>query len=272
MAVRFKLRTPNGDKETAIFLIYYYDGKKFQQATGRRILPKFWNTRTERPKESYPSYVSLKSYLDSLTAAINDRHNFLLSQGRYPTEADFKDAIQKRSGVLMRDVPDLMEVLDAVCIEQRDNKSTYHKVKFHLTTYLKDRRISKELAAINAKWFAAFQKWMIARAESEGHAYRIIKQLKTVIRHAPHEWEGKAAVLAQKIVASSQAKTGAYLNWQEWETLKNAPMPDGKMHQARLLFCLHCLTGLRVSDWKKFRIEDAAVSYTHLTLPTSDLV
>ena len=47
MAVRFKLRTPNGDKETAIFLIYYYDGKKFQQATGRRILPKFWNTDIE---------------------------------------------------------------------------------------------------------------------------------------------------------------------------------------------------------------------------------
>lgn len=46
---RFNLKSPKAEKETLIFMIFRYRGKRLQYSTGLNILPKEWDKHSQRP-------------------------------------------------------------------------------------------------------------------------------------------------------------------------------------------------------------------------------
>ena len=47
-----------------ILLYIRFEGKLLKAGTGKKILPKHWDTKMQRPVEAYPLYKELKSFLD----------------------------------------------------------------------------------------------------------------------------------------------------------------------------------------------------------------
>ena len=65
---RFNLKAPNGKKETLIFMVFRYRGKRLLYSTGLTILPNEWDFKTQRPveKERRPNLWSIRAQLDDL--------------------------------------------------------------------------------------------------------------------------------------------------------------------------------------------------------------
>lgn len=243
--VRFHLREPGSKRPTAIILYYYYDGQRFVASTRRKISPQDWDPRRMRPKASYPSAQSLTAYLNSLQAAIIDKHNYLLAIGRYPTPDDFRQAIAERSGRVNIGRPTLMAHLDAL-VEKAPPHSQYRNLRKQLSDFLKAKRMPTQMEALNAAWFDAFQAYLIANC-AEGYAYRVAKQFKTAIRAAGFDWEGKGAILAAELRASATPSEKVYLSFDELRSI-----PPGEV--GNMLY-LACITGLRISDWGKYSLS-----------------
>lgn len=245
--VHFKLRSPDADRPVSINLRYCFDGKWFVASTRRKIHPQDWDFRRERPKASYPSAQSLTAYLNSLQAAIIDRHNYMLAIGQYPTLQDFRQAIAERSGRVNIGRPTLLQHMDKLCNAAPD-KSFYHKLRTQVQRFAKSKRLPVQMEAINAAWFNDFQSYLIAN-NAEGYAYRLAKQFKTAIRQTGFDWEGKAAILAAELRATATPSEKVYLDFEELRGL----LPIG-VEVANMLY-LSCITGLRISDWSKYTLS-----------------
>ena len=128
MAIKFHLRTPGAKNPTAIILTFYFSGKRFVHSTGKKILPAHWDPSRERPKKimakeldvlgnvvTRPKYESLEILLNTISNAVDDRHNKCTTLGRPFTLEDFREAIRARSGKIDASIPTLKKYLDSVC-------------------------------------------------------------------------------------------------------------------------------------------------------------
>lgn len=267
MSVIFKLREPESKRPTAIIAYYYFDGKRFVASTRRKIKPSEWDFRRERPKASYPNAQSLTAYLNSLSNAIIDKHNWLLSQGRYPTPDDFRQAMTERTGRLNVNRPTLLQHLDALC-DKAPYRSQYHNLRKQVNNFVRARRVPVQIEALNATWYNDFQEYLIANV-AEGYAYRISKQLKTALRKLPFDWEGKAAILAAEQKAKYTNPEKIYLPFAEVRRLLTVQKPVEKKgwlpplfiqpNEVAAMLYLACTTGLRISDWGKFSLTGSVI-------------
>lgn len=67
---KFHLKDKNAKKETSIFILFSYDGRRLKLGTGQRIIPKYWNG--EKAKRSMTGSVELNLALAKCEGAIND--------------------------------------------------------------------------------------------------------------------------------------------------------------------------------------------------------
>jgi hypothetical protein len=252
--VKFKLRKPHSDRPTSINLKYYYNGKRFEMSTGRKITPKHWDEKKQRPKKSYPAYTSLNAYLDSLNRAINERHNWILSQGGYPTDSDFREAVINASGQIKVNVPTLIELIDSIIEKQTKKRTLYHRLGAKLKKFCKVKRMTTQLDSINETWFRAFETYLKDN-HRENYAYRLSKQFKTVIRHSGHNWPTKDDVLNMKLTTSPTPSESISLSFDDLQQLRKAKFDDHQYNDAAKMLYAACLTGLRISDWLKFNMS-----------------
>ncbi len=253
--VKYKLREPKSKRLTSITLFFYYDNKRFVASTRRKIHPKDWDFNRERPKRSYPAYSSLTAYLDRLQIAINDRYNNLVAFGQYPTNEDFKDAILNASGKLNAERPTLIDRLKEEAQKEAGIKKMNNRLLTLVRQFSKQNRKPTNIEAINGQWYIDFQTWLIAN-KSESYAYRMAKQLRTVVRRTNFDWSGKNEVLNSKLKAKEAYSEKISLSFDDLAHLKQS-IPSLSEEQARTakILYLACVTGLRRSDWHKLTLD-----------------
>ncbi len=259
MGVKYKLHSPKANRAVSIDLHYYYDGKRLKISTGQKIHPDYWDQRAGKPKKSYPACDSLKEILRKLEGAIESRYLQSINAGGYPTPEDLREAVLIASGKKIRDLKDLPFYVEQYAGKFDSIRTPYHRLKKKVDLYLEQTRQTGEVTGLSAAWFNRFQDWIIDNSEAEAYAHRQLKALKTAVRSIPENWPGKMEFLSAKIVASDQPGESIYLNWSEFITLDDVEIPNAHTDAARVLLLLHCLTGLRVSDWSKFDPEKSTL-------------
>jgi len=93
----FVLKEPKSKEPTLIYLFYNFNKQRLKYSTGEKILPKFWNERNQRARETnaFPSYASLNNTLDNLARNVKEAHRDLINANKQPTPYKLKDALDK---------------------------------------------------------------------------------------------------------------------------------------------------------------------------------
>jgi hypothetical protein len=69
----FVLKEPRSKDKTLIYLLFHYQNQRFKYSTGLKINPKFWNTESQRVRETkaFTSAAEYNTSLKDLDSAID---------------------------------------------------------------------------------------------------------------------------------------------------------------------------------------------------------
>ncbi|NRB50822.1 MAG: phage integrase SAM-like domain-containing protein [Saprospiraceae bacterium] len=111
---RFNLKSPKAEKETLIFMIFRYRGKRLQYSTGLNIHPKEWDAHSQRPfaKARRQDLFLIERELDNL--AIYCRDIFIEADYGSISLEEFKKQLDFKTGKIEAD-----PVLDPILTEDR---------------------------------------------------------------------------------------------------------------------------------------------------------
>lgn len=254
MQVNFKLKRPHEDGPTAIRAVLYKDNKRFLTGVRRSIHPRQWDFKKQRPKPSYPAAAALTAYLDSVSAAVIEKYNWIAATGGYFTKEDFEQAVHSQTGKVRAGMPTIIQHLDSLA-EGQPRSSLYPRLASKVKKFVKDKRMPAQMEAINEAWFDGFQDYLIAN-NAEGYAYRLSKQLRTACRLAKFEWPGKQGILNAKLKARNvtNEEKSVSLSFEQMRAISAADLQGRAADVSKMLF-VACTTGLRISDWHKFRLD-----------------
>src|ERR1035438_1253957 len=101
--INYYLKDPQSDKQTLIYLMFRYKGKTLKYSTGESINPKYWNSNSQRAKETskFPEYPDLNHFLNKLgERTLNIFRNYK-SEGIMPEpnqlRQDLKDSYKENN-------------------------------------------------------------------------------------------------------------------------------------------------------------------------------
>ncbi len=85
--VRFYIVHPKRD-QSAIYLKFYFDGKRLQGTTGISIPTRHWDQKKKQPKATLAEYHTYKVALDKIEKIIREYYASCLDTGKKPSEED----------------------------------------------------------------------------------------------------------------------------------------------------------------------------------------
>ena len=97
LQAKFVLKEPKSEEPSLINLIYRYNNIRFKYSTGWKIKPKYWNSKTQKARETvqFDKYAELNTLLKNLASEVEDAHARLIAA----TERElYSQAIQLASG------------------------------------------------------------------------------------------------------------------------------------------------------------------------------
>ena len=261
---RFNLKSPKAKKETLIFMVFRYRGKKLLYSTGLNILPKEWNFKTQRPFD-----LERRNDLWSIRNTLNDLSQWCRSiyidheYGRISI-SDFKDILDERLG---RKAPEpeerkisLFEFIDQ---EIATLKAENFK-KSSLKPYLVHANVLKEFAEENGKfsfedvdWNFKTQliDWLSEREIKLSYGNKTLELLKRFLERARRKqlhnntkYQGSGWLVPQKKAIGQKI----ILNPDELQFLSELQL-SGYLKRVRDLFLVGAGTGQRFSDYSRLK-------------------
>jgi integrase len=261
---RFNLKFPKTKKETLIFMVFRYRGKKLLYSTGLNILPKEWNFKTQRPfdLERRNDLWSIRNTLDDLSQwcrSIYIDHEY----GRISI-SDFKYILDERLG---RKAPEpeekkisLFEFIDQ---EIATLKAENFK-KSSLKPYLVHANVLKEFAEENGEfsfedvdWNFRTQliDWLSEREIKLSYGNKTLELLKRFLERARRKqlhnntkYQGSGWLVPQKKAIGQKI----ILNPDELQFLSELEL-SGYLKRVRDLFLVGAGTGQRFSDYSRLK-------------------
>src|SRR4051812_5197284 len=100
MEICFYLKRPNSDAPTSIFARISYEGAQIKYYIPEKIKPEFWNSETQRAKETkkFKEYPEFNTRLNNIAAAIRDEYRTYINNNMdtIPGPETFKTLLDKR--------------------------------------------------------------------------------------------------------------------------------------------------------------------------------
>ena len=94
IVVNFNLKKSDfkSSKMTALNLVFNYENKRLKMGTGISVVPKFWNTKSQRLKLSsdYPEADSINSKIELLESDLIKIYKEYISKGIVPEPSTLK--------------------------------------------------------------------------------------------------------------------------------------------------------------------------------------
>ena len=105
-SINFYLKTTDvkSTSKTAINLIFNYDGNRLKMGTGLSILPKFWNSKTQRARETQEAkeFEIINKKLDLLEERLEKVYNKYIEKGILPEPEVLKHELINDDNILIR--------------------------------------------------------------------------------------------------------------------------------------------------------------------------
>lgn len=277
--ISYHLRNAKANEPTPIFILLYADGKQTKIKTGLRIHPNQWDTQGQKAKTRGRGIISTNGQTNDDLADMGERAVEYYGQqrrtGKLPTGIEIWEAIKPT-------VDGVAEVVEPVAsprplpdfdkyIEDAKARLSPATIKSKRTTYGHLLSFSEalprplEYSDFTREFKDAFTTYLFKEKQlADSSLNKQLKILKEFLAYAADHgrtprievrgWSWKFK--EPEIVALTAEELAAI------EALPN--LPD-YLENARALFLLMCLTGLRYSDAVRLKREHDKGEYLHLT-------
>lgn len=277
--ISYHLRNTKADEPTPIFMLLYADGKQTKIKTGLRIHPSQWDTQGQKAKTRGRGILSTNGQTNDDLADMGERaieyYGHQRRTGKLPTGLEVWEAIRPAiNGIAEREelvarprpLPDFDKY-----IEDAKARLSPATIKSKRTTYGHLLGFSKTLAHpleytdLTREFKDAFTTYLFKEKQlADSSLNKQLKILKEFLAYAADHcrtprievrgWSWKFK--EPEIVALTAEELAAI------EALPNLP---SYLENARALFLLMCLTGLRYSDAVRLKREHDKGELLHLT-------
>ncbi len=272
--VRFNLKDTNDqNKETLIYLIFRYSGKRLKYSTGQKIKPKFWNENQQRSKSTkqFPQAPELNALLDKLEHTTLSTHRKFVNDGQLPSYEDLRTALnvatfrtvedkeEKASTTLMQFYEQLIQEREASPQFTKGTIKNYRTAYNHLATYQKKKRITLDFDSIDLDFFNSFTNYLYSppRKYSTNYVSKLTRNLKTILQEATERGiNTNLKFKSKKFRVSSEEAKNIYLTKEELQALYQLDLSKNlRLEKVRDLFLVGCYSGLRFSDFTQIKPE-----------------
>lgn len=293
---KFVLKEPLGKNSTLIYLIFRFNNQKLKYSIGEKILPKHWNSETQRARESRTNtdHATLNTKLDDLATDIRNGYRNLVNENQVPTPSKLKvildqSQFKKEFGQKIS----FLKFVDQLIESSNIKANTKKQWKQTLKKLLEFKRFSKrdiDFDDIDLNFYDSFIKFLVnkgyTKKSTEGNikvGYSkntiggFIKAIKIFMNEAvDRNLTKNLEYRNKKFKAMEEQVDKVYLSQQELLNIYNLDLSDDqKLEKVRDLFIIACYTGLRFSDLILVRPENIINSGKQIkirTEKTSELV
>lgn len=254
------------NKETIVYLFAHYYDKRIKWSTGEKVKPINWDAAKQRAKRDN----SLNKRLNDLDSIVDDILKEFLRAGTIPSTEQVREKLveatqpaQARQG-LVNDYKTYLESIKGKCTA--GTMRVKEQLVNYLTKYELIKRTKVEYRNIDEEFYTNFMEFLqtpyssISKiALNNNTAGKQISQLKSFMRYAVKQnWTDNA--IWQDFRVTSNKVDDIYLDKIEILQLHELNLSDRSgLSNARDLFLLGCLTGLRVSDFMQIRPDNFRV-------------
>lgn len=284
---RFVLKEPKGDKETLIYLLFSFKGKRLKYSTGEKILPKFWNKKNQRVKETskFTQYPEFNTRLKNIDNAINNIYRKMLNDGIAPTPKSLRTELNKKLfPELDQGYISFMKFVDIVIKESFDGTRLtkkgkkisittikgYKTTRNHLIDFQEFSRKKVDFENIDLKFYKEFVSYFNKKNYSTNTIGKNVKNLKVFMREATKRGVNTNLKFQDEDFRVIEEETDQiYLNEKELLKLYELDLSNNKrLDNVRDLFIIGCYTGLRFADLVHICPENFIKNETRIKIDT----
>ncbi|WP_165439479.1 tyrosine-type recombinase/integrase [Chryseobacterium phocaeense] len=229
-----------------------------RNSTGLIINYTDWSDKTSLPKQNSPHTKNLTSQLNGLRVYVLNEYNNDLSRGalfdKYWLKGKINHFFERtdhestNDNILVNYLKAYRELrkLDTKTTEKTDNQ--YYNLLDKFSRFQKFKKRTYLLSDIDKKTMLEFNSWLMAEGGlMESTARGNLKNLKTVLLDARDNGKTIHHQINGFVIENKPALK-VFLNFQEIEQIKSAPILGEDLQHARDWLIIGCYTGQRVSD------------------------
>ena len=274
-SARFNLKAPNAKKETLVFLVYRYRGKRLLYSTGITIRPKDWDFKSQRPfeKERRSDLWTVREQIDALASHCKkiyiDSDFGTLSVKAFKHELDVatgKAKPKRRKSSKRKEAEKIPDFLSFIEMEIEDMERRNMR-RNSIKTYKLHAQVIRDFAKFNGgldyqdvdwNFRLEFIDWLENRNVQLAYGNKTLSVLRQFLErarrrkyHSNTHYQGTGWAVTRK-KAKGQTLT---FTVEELEHLYAYPF-QGFLQKVRDLFLIGASTGQRFSDFSRYRPED----------------
>jgi len=260
---KFVLKEPNSDSSTLIYLFFNFNYQRLKYSTGEKVLPKYWNSRVQRVKESksFPEHYELNTRLDKMQSGVKNVYRRLLNNEVTVDPKILKEELDKelKKDVRIKEKVTFIGFVDSYIEQVNDERkpatiTTYKTTLKHISEYSESRRAKLTFDSINEDFYYDFKSYLVKEKKFANNT--VGKQIKTIKAFMSVAYDRKLTTnldyKSRFFKAEREDTFQIYLTKQEIESIYkfNLNTPQHKhLEKVRDLFVIACNTGFRFSDY-----------------------
>ena len=273
---RFNLKSPNAKKESLIFMIFRYRGKKLQYSTGLNIHPKDWDKTAQRPiiKSKRQDLFTIKRELDDLASYCLDifiEFNYgVISLEEFKTQLDLKTGkveAKETANQPHSDRPSFFEFVEQELAEMKAanmKRGSYKIFKRH-AAILKEFAVEQfsegqlfDYEDVDWDFRLKLIDWLTSRNVQLAYGNKTLKMLRQFLDrarrkklHTNADYHGAGWVISQK---KAKGKI-VVLTIDELEQLSRMNLSN-HLSKIRDICLIGAGTGQRFSDFSRYKPDN----------------
>lgn len=277
----FNLDRPNSDKPTYIFIRKTLSDGPLKQGLGVKILPAFWNSKTERcdiadlDKQTMDDNKSINALLSSIEKFIEGRARDARYNGNHLTRAELVQKIEELTGKKKGKGSGFYDHCQAIIDDMKSGKLLTSQGKKYSAGTIKNynqyignfKEFQPDLSfnAVTVDFYRSFIQWCNEKDYSLNfigqHINKLIVLMKETRRRGLHN---NVSFLDAEFKRLKEDTEDISLTQAELDKLYKQNVPNKIRDTARDWFIIGCYTGLRVSDIKL--LSDLNISSDTITI------
>ena len=263
---RFVLKKPKGKEKTLIYLVYNFDYKRFKYSTREKIIPKYWDQKTQKVKETgkFREYPEFNHRLKEIRTAFNNVRRRLLNDGIEINAKNMKRELDVELKRKERIQTTLLDFISALIEERKsvvriNTLKKYRTTLQHLVDYSKKRKRALNFDNITLDFYYDFMDYMLRDLNfADNTAGKYITVLKVFLNEATERGiNTNLQYQSKRFKALQEEVDKIYLSLKELDEIYKLDLHNNKrLERVRDLFVFECFVGLRFSDMANLRPEN----------------
>jgi hypothetical protein len=255
------------------------NGQRFRRSTGLTVRPDYWNLKRRRVIDNKPGAASINTDLDQLEANIRAEVNQLRERKRTEARSKGRDIkpvrrseVEQRLDILQSRAKPETLVLPFFYKEVLERSKDPEISAGTIVVYKKMLSLVEDFAKsdlsfddISIEYFKKFNKHLVKAGYSVNYRHRMLSYFKTFLcaglDKTPPVHDNYAITrisLNKHLQLTKEKSDNVYLNPEELHRLyyQTDLSASPYLERQRDVMIVGCLTGLRLSDWKKVDLNE----------------